>query len=396
MWRHLLNLFAAARRPLVVLDYETCGLGDEPPVEFATLVFAPWAPPEADPATLAARAMLGPIAADLTACVTTRLDPRRPIPAEATAIHKIGAAEVQGCPAWNDTEVVGYLRGLEAGDHTGDADLDKFSAVGPAVWCGHNVASFDLPRAQHWGHLSRVPDDVIDTDRLVRRLQTEHPHPLVVDDFPPLVVNGEVWKDGPRIGPPVVGHGLGPYRTTLGGCRLALLGEPDDDTAHGAVADCCVSARVLHACLELWAPLWPRHEGKAPDAALAEMLAALATPPLDCRTGLADLAWDGWLSLSHARERQGIRLVNRDAAVNLAAAGDPTELATRAVVGKGKYRGKRLIDAVRADRQYFERYLLGLASSPPVSGDPWCAEETRVVVSAALGLRAAQPIPRAT
>ena len=67
-----------------------------------------------------------------------------------------------------------------------------------------------------------------------------------------------------------------------------------------------------------------------------------------------------------------------------------------AVVGKGKYRGKRLIDAVRADRQYFERYLLGLASSPPVSGDPWCAEGTRVVVSAALGLRAAQPIPRAT
>ena len=352
--------------------------------------------------------MLGPIAADLTACVTTRLDPRRPIPAEATAIHKIGAAEVQGCPAWNDTEVVGYLRGLEAGDHTGDADLDKFSAVGPAVWCGHNVATFDLPRAQHWGHLSSLRDfgaasggppsvhedgphirplDVIDTDRLVRRLQAEHPHPLVVDGYPPLVVNGEVWKDGPRIGPPVVGHGLGPYRTTLGGCRLALLGEPDDDTAHGAVADCCVSARVLHACLELWAPLWPRHEGKAPDAALAEMLAALATPPLDCRTGLADLAWDGWLSLSHARERQGIRHVNRDAAFNLAA-GDPAELAARAVVGKGKYRGKRLADAVRADRQYFERYLLGLAPSPPVSGDPWCAEETRAVISATLGLRA--------
>lgn len=401
-----MDLLAAVRRPLVVLDYETTGLGPaDRPVEAAWLVFAPWAPPETDETTRTARHLLRgkywkvetapgqssdchqAVADSLTACVHTRLDPQMPIPWEATQVHRIGDADVRGCPAWNDVEVCAYVRSLADGTGTAMARGADGAVVppdwaGPAVFCGHNIASFDMPRAAAWGHLNAstaigalvCQDDVIDTDRLVRRLKAEHPAPLAPDALP--------WGDPARPWPPlpVVGDTLRPYATAMDGCRLALLGERPDDTTHGALVDACLAARVLHACLELWSPLWPRHEGKPPEEALAALLAALGAPPLDCRTGVADLAWDGWLALSHAREHQGIHHTHR-----LAVPPVGGDLAQRARVRCGKHAGKTLAQAVREDRSYFERWLLGLPHAPNTTGDQWCAPATREAIEAALG-----------
>lgn len=269
MWRVLLDMLAAARRPLVVLDFETAGLGGKPPVEFAALVFAPWETPVDDADTLAARGACPP---GLTYACTMRLDPLCPIEPGAQRVHGISDDDVRGkARAYNDFEVAGFFRGYAEGDAA--------EGVGRAVWAGHNVHDADLAWSRAWGYTPKdEAPDAIDTLRLHRRLSKEQPYPLAVD-----LLNGETdWC-------PAVGHGLDCYAGSLAGLHLALYGARPAG-AHGALADACASARCLARLLDLWAPLWPgKVATQAPADALAALLAALNTPPP------GQLAWSGWL-----------------------------------------------------------------------------------------------------
>jgi DNA polymerase III epsilon subunit-like protein len=275
MWRVLLDLLAAARRPLVVVDFETSGLGGKPPVEFAVLVWAPWRTPEEDETTRRCRGLVPP---GLTYACSQRLDPGCQIDPGALAVHKIGPAEVRGMPAWNDLEVVGFFQGLAAGDAA--------EGEGPAVWVGHNAQEADLAWSRLWGYMPPSEPDAVDTMRIARRLAKEHPFPLSVDivttfgDVPDLGAHG--------VHVPATEHGLDAYAGSLVGLHVALTGARHE--AHGAMSDCLAAARVLCRMLEMWDTLWPPSRQDLPPATnLAAMLAALDAPPP------GQVSWDGWL-----------------------------------------------------------------------------------------------------
>ena len=259
MWQVLLDILSAVRRPLVVVDFETAGLGGAPPVEFAVLIWAPWRAPEDDETTRRVRHLVPP---GLTYACVQRLDPGQAIDPGATRIHGIKDADVRGVglPAWNDLEVQGFFRGLAAGD----------------------AAEADLPWARRWGYLPPDELDTIDTLRLVRRLAREMPHPMTVDMVAPF--DGEIAACVPAIS-----WGLDPFAATLAGAHVALLGERPQD-AHGALHDCAATARVLARALDLWSPLWPPRRADVPASAnLSALLACLDAPPP------GQVSWDGWL-----------------------------------------------------------------------------------------------------
>jgi DNA polymerase-3 subunit epsilon len=95
-------------RPLVVFDLETTGtdVADDRIIELGCVRIAP----EGTRTTK-----------------TWRVDPQRPIPREATAIHGLSDADVQGCPTFAAIadDVAGHLAGCDL--------------------AGFNVARFDLP-----------------------------------------------------------------------------------------------------------------------------------------------------------------------------------------------------------------------------------------------------------
>lgn len=271
MWRVLLDLLTAVRRPLVIKDFETCGLSGAPPVEFATLIWAPWRAPEDDEVTRLARL---DVPEGLTYACVQRLNPGMPIPAEATRVHGITDADVKDCPAWNDLEVRGYFQGLAAGDAA--------EGEGPAIFVGHNIANADLPWARKWGYLPPDEVDAVDTLRLYRRLSKEMPHPMMVDVEP-------CRHYGDKIAP-VIQHGLDCYSGTVAGMHLGLVGERPMD-AHGAFVDASATARVFCRVLDLWSPLWPPKRADVPASAnLTALLACLDTPPP------GQVSWDGWLT----------------------------------------------------------------------------------------------------
>lgn len=279
MWSTFLRLLADARRPLVVLDFETAGLGGAPPVEFAVLVFAPWDSPDDGEETRAAARLCPP---GLTYAVSRRLDPLQPIDPDATRVHGIGDADVRGkATAYTDLEIRGFFQGLAAGDATWPAP----GSAGPAVLAGHNLAGADVPWATRWGYLPDADLDLVDTMRLARRLAKEHPYPLSVDLLP----SPGDGTGGPNLRFPAIDLGLDAFSSSLTGVHAALYGQRPDG-AHGALADACATARVLARLLDAWDLALPPLRSDVPATAnLAALLAGLDAPPP------GEFSWDGWL-----------------------------------------------------------------------------------------------------
>jgi len=342
MWQQFLDLLAVARRPLVILDFETAGLGGAPPVEFALAYYAPWCDPATDETSRRARALCPP---GLTYAASWRLDPGVPIDPDATGIHGIRDEDVRGkARTYKDMEVIGLFMGLATGS---PADNE-----GPAVFAGHNAAEADVPWARRWGYLPGGLD-VVDTMRMQRRLTREHAHPLAVDAHG---LKSNAWmqaEDGPMAfrGCPAIGHGLKPYASNLEGLHTALFGDPHDG-GHGALADMCATARCLAAMLELWSPLYSiaLRDVDAADN-LRRILAALDLPPA------SQLSWDGWLAPC-TRETKGPVLWGRKA---------------RKHVGK----------PITVDPSY-ARWVCGLPSEPTsVDDEAWCSPTTREIIEGA-------------
>lgn len=336
MWRVLLDLLAAARRPLVVVDFETAGLGGKPPVEFAVLIWAPWREPEMDATTVSVRGQVPP---GLTYACVQRLDPGMPIDHGATAVHKIRDEDVRGVPGvpmWNDLEVRMFFQGLASGDAAENE--------GPAIWCGHNAQGADLAWGRKWGYFPPAELDAVDTMRLVRRLQKEMPFPMFMEAVDPVGDETDVYI-------PAIAYGLDTFASSLDGAHVGLLGKRPEN-AHGALADCCSTSRVLARALNLWGPLWPPRRQDVPASAnLSALLAALDAPPP------GDVSWDGWLGP------------------------DETKVAgTGWVWRKGKHRGA----SAEADPSY-RSWVMGLPRSPTGGdGEAWCSQHTADILQ---GLR---------
>ena len=333
MWQRLLDLLAAARRPLVVLDFETAGLGGAPPVEFAALVYSPWEPQVDDEETHRVAGLVPP---GLTYAVQMRLDPLHPVDPGATRVHRIRDEDVRGKTAYNDLEVVGFFQGYASGDAA--------DGVGPAVWVGHNAAGADVPWARRWGYLPDAGLDVIDTMRVVRRMQREMPYPLALDVLTPLALGHPGAVD-------CAFNGLDAYASSLTGAHVALLGERPDE-AHGAMADCQATARVLCRLLDLWTPMWPPGRLDVPASTnLGALLASLDQPEP------GRVSWDGWLADDESR-LQG----------------------TGYVWGKGKHRGQ----PAETDPSY-RQWVASLPRRPTGDdGAAWCSQHTADILS---GLR---------
>lgn len=339
MWQRLLDLLTAARRPLVVLDFETAGLGGKPPVEFAALVFSPWEQQVDDEETRRAAALVPP---GLTYAVQMRLDPLCPIDPGATRVHRIRDEDVRGkATAYNDLEVAGFFQGYAAGDAA--------DGVGPAVWVGHNAAGADVPWARRWVYLPDADLDVVDTMRVVRRMQREMPHPLAHDLVTPLSTGEATWDGAPHsdVRVPATEHGLDAYSSSLTGAHVALLGERPAE-AHGAMADCQSTARVLCRMLDLWSPMWPPARLDLPASAnLSALLAALDAPEP------GRVSWDGWLAEDESR-LQG----------------------TGYVWTKGKFKGQPA---------HRDQWVMDKPRRPTGNdGEAWCSQHTADVLS---GLR---------
>lgn len=335
MWRVLLDLLTAARRPLVVVDFEATGLGPgATPVEFAVLIWAPWQAPQDDATTRAVRPLVPP---GLTYACVQRLDPGQPIDPGATAVHGIKDADVRGVAGvsmWNDLSIRAVFRSLA----DGDADENE----GPAVWCGHNAQNADLAWMRRWGYLPATEVDAIDTFRLARRLAKEMPHPMNVD------VVDKVGESFPIVSVPALDWGLDAFAATLAGAHVAMLGERPTG-AHGALSDCAATSRVLARALDLWSPLWPPKRADVPASAnLTALLACLDTPEPGA------VSWDGWLE------------------------GDPESLAgTGYVWRKGKFKGQPA---------HRDAYVLDLPRAPTGIAEKswWCSQHTADILT---GLR---------
>lgn len=274
MWRVLLDLLSAAKRPLVVVDFETAGLSGAPPVEFAVLIWAPWRTPETDAETPRVRSLVPP---GLTFAMSQRLNPGQPIDSGAQAVHGITDADVAGCPLWNDLEVRMFFQGLAAGDAA--------EGEGPAVWVGHNLQNADLAWGRRWGYFPPAEVDAVDTLRMRYRLGREHPFPLNVDVVDP------VDADGGRT-VMAIGWGLDVFAANLAGLHVALCGSRPE-AAHGALADACATARVFARLIDLWSPVWPPRVSSVPASVnLSALLAAWDAPEPGA------VSWDGWLAMA--------------------------------------------------------------------------------------------------
>lgn len=331
MWPYFIRLLGAARRPLVVLDFETAGLDGAPPVEYAVAIWAPWQTTSDDPTTASAK-METPVG--LTYAATSRLNPRQKIQPAATAVHGLRDCDVADALPYDDVELRAVFRGLATGD-PGAAG----GAEGPAVFVGHNAAESDVPWAQRWGYLPSDPaPTVLDTMRLARRLTKEHPMPLAPDAVS--------WRHCPA-----VGHGLEPYSSSLVGLHTALFGDPPKQV-HGALADTLSTARALAAILDLWSVLWLDPVApESPTAAIDRILAKLTAPPA------GEVSWDGWLR----RDRD-----------------------TRRVTWSRKARKLGEGAPLKRDLKYAQ-WVASLPSAPTgVTGEAWCSDETRRELEAAM------------
>jgi DNA polymerase III epsilon subunit-like protein len=359
MWRVLLDLLHAARRPLIFVDFETAGLGGKPPVEYAALVYAPWEAQADDAETRRAAAVCPP---GLSFAVRQRVDPGVPIDPGATRVHGIKDADVRGLPRWDSPEIRGWFQACAIGTPEEVAcAIENEDCEGPAIWCGHNIAGADAPWARKWGHLPNEDLDLIDTMRLCRRLQRDMPHPLALDDltaFRLTLPGGPAWAEDSTWCADV---GLDAFASSLVGFHAAMTGARHE--AHGAMADCEATTRAFCRALEAWSPLWPPRRQDLPATAnLSALLAALDAPPQ------GQVSWDGWLTE-----------VDSPAPPKATRAGQQALPPTGPVYewAKGKFKGQPA---------HRDTYVLDLPRRP--TGDDakswWCSQHTADILA---GLR---------
>lgn len=273
-----ITLCALAGRPLVFFDFEATGLTDDArPCEFACVVLDAREPPADDETTGAVRCELNApalAAGSLTSygnpvayAVTSRLRPGMKIQPGATAIHGINDSDVSTAdiPSYDDPEVIGLFRAFEEAG---------------AVFCGHNVAGYDLVMARRLGYVGHPP--VIDTHRMARKFSETAPMPQAFDPT----------TDQPT---PVCEGGLKVFRGDLSSLHYALCGWSFEG-AHGAIADVVANVRVFGRMVDLW---FHKHESSetlrqiGKDSAKARavldaLIEGLNTPPP------SEVGWSGW------------------------------------------------------------------------------------------------------
>lgn len=285
----LIEIFRLAKRPIVVFDFETAGM-NAPPCEFAMVVLGAEEDSD-DEVTAGVSEALGHIR--VSYAVTARVSPGCPMSPGAQATHGISDADVANCPPFDDPEIVGLFRAFE--------DMG-------AVWCGHNIADFDIPCALRSGYLRSTPL-MVDTMRIARRLQADEPCP------------GEALKPKPAYA------GLDLFRANLTGLHYALTGSRFEG-AHSALDDVIATVRVLEGLIDGWIPgeLLIKIQTEAVDIeqAARAIVEHLNVPPH------GQVGWDGWL---RAHTIDGMTFYE---------------------FTKGKHRGSLLRDVKRADRSYLD------------------------------------------
>lgn len=298
----LIEIFRLAKRPIVVFDFETAGMRNDPekkenvplpPCEFAMVVLGAEEDSD-DEVTAGVSEALG---MPVSYAVTARVNPGCPMSPGAQATHGISDADVADCPPFDDPEIVGLFRAFE--------DMG-------AVWCGHNIADFDIPCALRSGYLRSTPL-MIDTMRIARRLQSDEPRP-------------DTSIDGALATMPAA-SGLDLFRANLTGLHYALTGSRFEG-AHSALDDVIATVRVLEGLIDGWIPnaLMIKIQTEAVDIEQAsrDIVQYLNVPPRE------QVGWDGWLR-AHTVDGE-----------------------TFYEFTKGKHRGSLLRYVRRADRSYID------------------------------------------
>lgn len=254
----IIDMLRHANRPLVWFDFETATM-DGPPVEFAMVVMAAEddAEDHEDQTTAEVAASLD---MPISYAVSQRLNPGCQISPGASAVHGITNADVAGCPSFDDPEIVGLFRAFE--------DMG-------AIFCGHNVAAFDLPIAHACGYIQGP--DMLDTMRIAKRLKA---------DFPMPHEHGKALSESS-----LIGLGLDAFSLSLTGLHVAMTGQRFDG-AHGALADVIANVRVFQGLMEGWLTEEAviNYQVNSPDP-IAVFLEHVNTPP---RT---QVGWTGWLGI---------------------------------------------------------------------------------------------------
>ena len=306
----IIDMFRHAKRPLVWFDFETAGV-DGPPVEFAMVVMATEddAEEHEDQTTAEVAEALG---LPISYAVSQRLNPGRPISPGASAVHGITDDDVEGCPRFDDPEIVGLFR--------------AFEEMG-AIFCGHNIADFDLPIAHACGYIEGP--DMIDTMRIAQRLKSDEPMPRQNGTFAPLSL---------------ATLGLDAFSLSLTGLHVAMTGRRFDG-AHGALADVIANVRVFQGLMNGWleeaAMIQIQVDSPFPVDAFLEHV---NTPPR------SQVGWSGWLSVVD------------------------TEMAYVHEFRRGKHKGST-VSHVQANHADYIKWLLG------DKGPDDLDEETRAILS---------------
>jgi DNA polymerase-3 subunit epsilon len=228
--------------------------------------------------------------------VSQRLNPGCPISPGATAIHGISDQDVADCPRFDDPEIVGLFRAFE--------DMG-------GIFCGHNVASFDLPIAHASGYIKEP--DFIDTIRIARKITADDPFPHP----------NAVLPEGS------LAHlGLDAFSSSLTGLHVALTGERFDG-AHGAMADVIANVRVFRGLMDGWLPEEDVISFQVNSAdPVGAFLNYVNTPPK------GQVGWCGWLKEVDTATSFGHEF------------------------NRGKHKGTMLHEVERTDKRYID-WLLG-------------------------------------
>ena len=263
-WTRLVDIFSLAGRPIAFFDFETASL-DGNPCEFALVVLDSSEPTDmSDPDNAAAVASLGEHGHGVAYVSSSRLDPGQPFSPGASAIHGITAADVAGCPRFDDPQVIGLFQAM---------------AANRVVWAGHNVFGFDLPLAERIGYIP-AGWQALDSMRLVRRIQAEE------DTRPQCPYDDILASVLPAM------DGLDLFKATLTSQHYALTGQRFEG-AHGALSDVYASIRVMAELVNLWFSedvfIRIQVEETTPLDAVSAVIRCFSKVPRD------RVAWSGWL-----------------------------------------------------------------------------------------------------
>ena len=262
-WTRLVDIFSLAGRPIAFFDFETARL-DGNPCEFALVVLDSSEPTDmGDPDNAAAVEALGEHGHGVAYVSSSRLDPGQDFSPGASAVHGITAASVDGCPRFDDPQVVGLFQAMSSNS---------------VVWAGHNVFGYDLPLAERLGYIP-AGWEAIDSLRLVRRIQAE---PDTRPQHPPVTERALPAMDG-----------LDLFKANLTSQHYALTGQRFEG-AHGALSDVYASIRVMAELVNLWFGeevfIHFQMNAETPAQAVEAIVKCFSQVPRD------RLAWSGWLS----------------------------------------------------------------------------------------------------